>query len=147
MQTQPDLSTRPFQLTLERTMVSAPKVLYRAWTEQFDQWFAAPGTLLMKPELNAPFFFETHFDGQRHPHYGRFLKLEADRRVELTWLTGNPGTNGAETVVSIEFLPRNSGTLLKLSHAGFADEATRNGHEEAWPVALAHLDQHMSENA
>ncbi len=143
----PDLSSRPFQLTVERTMTASPTALFHAWTQQFDQWFAAPGTLLMNAEVNAPFFFETHFDGQRHPHYGRFLKLVPDHLVELTWLTGDPGTKGAETVLTVEFTPLESGTQLKLVHAGLPDEESRNGHEEGWGLALANLDQHLADDA
>ena len=145
MPIQPDLSSRPFQLTVERTMTAAPGALFRAWTKDFDSWFAAPGTLLMKPEVDAPFFFEARFEGQRHPHYGRFLKLVPDRRVELTWLTGEAGTKGAETVVTIELTPLEHGTQLKLTHAGFPDAETRDGHKEAWPVGLAHLDKCVGE--
>jgi uncharacterized protein YndB with AHSA1/START domain len=145
MHIQPDLSSRPFKFTVERTMLASPGVVYRAWTEQFDQWFAEPGTLLMKGEVNVPFFFETHFEGQRHPHYGRFLKLVPDQLLELTWVTGNPGTQGAETVITLELSPNNGGTQLKLTHAGFPDEDTRNGHEEAWPEGLANLDHCMVE--
>ncbi len=122
-------------------MAAPPDVLYPAWTtDQIESWFAAPGTALMKPELNAPYFFETHFDGQRHPHYGRFLRLELNRLVEMTWLTAM-GTQGVETVLTIELILAGSGTKILLSHTGFADGEARKGHKEAWPYALECLDK------
>ena len=127
---QPDLSSRPFRMTVERTMTAPPRVLFKAWTEQLDRWFAAPGTVLMRPEVNVPFFFETRYGGERHPHYGRFLRLEPDRLVEMSWFTA-AGTRGVETVVTVELTPLEEGTALRLQHVGFPDQESRDGHAEA----------------
>ncbi len=142
--TVPDLSRRPFSLTVERVMGASSDTLYRAWTEAFDCWFAAPGTVVMTGAVNSVFFFEVEAQGQRHPHYGRFLRLEPGRLIELTWVTGKGGTGGAETVVTVHLVPHDAGTHLRLTHAGFADEMSRNQHEGAWPMVLDHLDDQMT---
>ncbi len=139
----PDLSTRPLELTVERVMKSSPSLLYAAWTQGFDIWFAAPDSVRMRPEVSEPFFFETEFEGKRNPHYGRFLRLEPQRLVELTWVTGEGGTEGAETVVSVQFVKQPRGIRLRLRHAGFASEAARDRHREAWPQVLEQLDRKL----
>jgi uncharacterized protein YndB with AHSA1/START domain len=144
---EPDLSARPFRLAVERQMPLRHETLYKAWTREFDNWFAAPGSVLMTGQLDTPFFFETEYSHspeapvQRHPHYGRFLALDPDRLIQLTWLTGAAGTRGAETVVTVELIPNENGTLLKLTHAGFPDQESMVQHREAWPMVLELLER------
>jgi uncharacterized protein YndB with AHSA1/START domain len=146
----PDISARPYDLRVEKQFSLAPAVLYQAWTVGFDRWFAAPGTVLMRPEVDAVFFFETEFKhenqpaAQRHPHYGRFLRLIADQLVEITWVTGAGGTEGAETVVTVQLESIGRGCRLSLTHAGFANEASRDRHRQAWPFVLDQLEQRVA---
>lgn len=145
----PDLGPSPHWLEVERLVELTPAEVYEAWTAGIDRWFAAPGSVLMRPEVNAPFFFETQFqfeDDQpveRHPHYGRFLRLERDRLIELTWVTGPAGTGGVETVVTVELIPADRGTRILLRHAGFLDADTRDRTRLAWPYVLGQMEERL----
>ena len=145
----PDLGARPFELTVEHWFAQPANALYQAWTSGFDRWFAAPGSVLMLPEVNAPFFFETEFKkdpdaaAQRHPHYGRFLRLTPNELVEMTWVTGAMGTEGAETVVTVRLTSTTGKTNLHLTHSGFPNAAARDRHLQAWPWVLSELEKRL----
>ena len=93
----------------------------------------------MEGRVNGVYFFETRYQGSRHSHYGRFLRLVPDALIEMTWVT-EAGTQGSETVVTVELRAAEGGTQLHLTHAGFPTEALCQRHREAWPAVLAHLD-------
>lgn len=133
-------------------MQNRPGIFYKAWTQEFDRWFAAPNSVLMEGKVNTPYFFETVFKFEeskkthREPHYGRFLRLEEDKLVTMTWVTGPNGTKGAETIVEVELESLDEGTLLTLTHSGFLDKESKDQHEKAWPEVLKLLDKKYARN-
>jgi len=42
--------------------------------------------------------------------------------------------------VTVELAPSETGTALRLAHAGFTDDESMKRHEDAWPHVLAHLE-------
>lgn len=143
----PDHSSRSLTMTCEYSLNASPSKVYTAWTERFDTWFAQAGTLSMAPEAGRPFFFYTPDEWGRHPHYGRFLRLEKDKLVEMTWMTGDgtaEGTQGAETIIRVELTPAEGGTHMRMTHSGFVSEKSRHGHQENWPLAFKELNDSFS---
>jgi uncharacterized protein YndB with AHSA1/START domain len=139
--------TNEYRADAVHTFATGPDLLYQAWTQRFDAWFATPGTLTMRAQVGEPFHFDVVYDGQRHPHYGKFVALVPDRVVDLTWVTGQGGTDGAETRVRVEFTPNRDGTRLILAQTGFYTEAAARAAHDAWPHVLIHLDEVLTGSA
>jgi uncharacterized protein YndB with AHSA1/START domain len=135
----PDLSSRPFILTVERIMVASPALLFLAWTEQFDRWFAAPGSVLMKRRDQFSLLLRNAV--RRKPPSSLWTLPQARRRSPRGNDLGHGCNQRFETVVSVELAAHDRGTRLRLTHVGFADEESCTRHKEAWPKVLAHLDK------
>jgi uncharacterized protein YndB with AHSA1/START domain len=129
------------EVKVARQMRATPDRLYKAVTEEWGTWFARPDSVVMEPVVGKPFYFDVAVEDARYPHYGRFLQLEPVHTVQLAWVTGPLGTEGAETVVTFDLQLNAPGTRLELTHSGFVDEESRARHEQAWPHVLAHLDE------
>jgi uncharacterized protein YndB with AHSA1/START domain len=140
----PDLSDRPHDTRVVRVMRAQPDAIYKSFTTGWEGWFALPGSLLTNPVPQGQLFFVVEFEGRRHPHYGRFLVVEPNQRIELTWLTGISGTQGAETVLSVKIEPRDSGCELTLSHQGFYAQERADDHGKSWERILANLDLRLT---
>ena len=147
----PDGSLHPAEhrnsFGVDRTMAASPDEIFDAWTNHFDTWFASPGEVSMNAVPGAPYWFDVYHQGEHYAHYGRFLRVEAGRLIEQTWVTGRNGTDGAETVVRVELVPLTSGTELRLTHSGFYDEESANRHRASWPQILEHLDSVLTSGA
>lgn len=62
-----------------------------------------------------------------------------------TWEEGpGPAMEGSEnTIVEIDFVEDGDGTLVKLTHSGFANEQLRDMHTHGWEGVLANLESRL----
>src|SRR5947209_4673629 len=78
----------PESLKVTRRTPVPPSRVFRAWTdpEQYKKWFLAR-RIIMHQGVDGLFWFQTELEGRIWPHYGRFLRLEEARLVEMTWMS------------------------------------------------------------
>lgn len=122
----------PFRISLPRTYDASPERVFRAWTdtESARAWLAMGGDASLDPRPDGLFYLGMLWNGDIMPHYGRYLRVEAPRLLEFTWVSET--TRGKETVVTIEFTPRGRQTELRLTQEGLPDEESATKHTEGW---------------
>jgi uncharacterized protein YndB with AHSA1/START domain len=124
------------KLNVSRLIHAAPEDVFRAWTdpERMQRWFGTTKQIV-NPKVDGLFYLAMEHQGRTWPHYGRYLRLEKARVIEFTWMS--EGTEGKETVVTIELAPRDGGTQLTLNHLGVPDTEMGRGHQEGWTAIVA----------
>lgn len=81
-------------------------------------------------------------DGLHQAVWGEYTRMERPVALAFTW---NPDWDaGSTTHVLIEFTPSATGTHLKVTHSGFAREASRDAHRNGWAQVLAWLRSYLS---
>jgi len=78
-------------------------------------------------------------DGQVHDVSGVYREIVPNRKLVYTWAWKS--TPERQSVVTIELRAAGSGTELTLRHEQFADEATRDHHNQGWIGCLDRLDR------
>jgi uncharacterized protein YndB with AHSA1/START domain len=126
------------KVNVSRLIRAAPEDVFRAWTdpERMQRWFGTKKQIV-NPKVDGLFYLAMEHQGRIWPHYGRYLRLEKPRVIEFTWMS--EGTEGRETVVTIELVARDGGTQLTLNHAGVPDTELGRGHQQGWTAIVAEL--------
>jgi uncharacterized protein YndB with AHSA1/START domain len=145
------------ELVLELThRFAAPREkVFEAWTnpEVLKRWWAA------SPEWDTPlaevdpregggYRLSMRTDtGEVHTVRGEYREVQAPERLAYTW-SWEEGPKQAQegsenTLVVVEFLEDGDGTLVKLTHTGFASEEIRGMHVHGWEAVLANLERNV----
>ena len=86
-------------------------------------------------------------EGEVHTVFGEYRQVRPPERLAYTWTWEEgpgPAMEGSEnSLVVIEFLEDGNGTLVKVTHSGFANEQLRDLHTHGWEAVLANLEQRV----
>lgn len=133
---------------------SAPRAdVFDAWTnpQVLKRWWAAAPTWETPlAEIDAreggSYKLSMRTDaGEVHTVKGEFTEVRPPERLAYTWSweQGLDATmaGSEETLVIVDFLEDGAGTLVKLTHSGFASEESRGMHAQGWEAVLANLER------
>jgi uncharacterized protein YndB with AHSA1/START domain len=123
---------------VERYINASPATVFSFFSssERWLQWQGVEATIELRP--GGLFRMNVSGDGFA---VGRFLEVVNDRRLKFTWGWEKPERQippGSSTV-EIELLPRNGGTLLRLTHTGLPPDWVEL-HREGWETYIAKLE-------
>jgi len=145
------------EVALELThRFSAPRErVFDAWTNPtvLRQWWAAGATWdtpLAEVDAREGGSYRLSMrtdEGEVHTVFGTYREVRRPERLSYTWTWEEgpgPAMAGSEnSLVVVEFVEDGDGTLVKLSHAGFATEELRDLHVHGWQGVLANLERRI----
>jgi uncharacterized protein YndB with AHSA1/START domain len=139
---------KPSLIIKRRFNVSAERV-YAAWTdpEKVRQWFhcgdATVTDAAFDVRIGGHYTIATRkASGEENRASGVYRDVLPDRKLVFTWTHDrNPE---AETLVTVLITPDGSGCYLTLTHEMFADEETRDLHNNGWTGCLDNLEAYLA---
>jgi|tagenome__1003787_1003787.scaffolds.fasta_scaffold20135143_2 uncharacterized protein YndB with AHSA1/START domain len=129
--------------------------VFDAWTnpEVLQQWWAASPTwdtptAEIDLEEGGAYRLSMRTDsGETHTVHGTYREVRRPERLAYTW-SWEEGPEQAmagseNSLVTVEFVEDGDGTLVKLTHSGFAGEEIRGMHEHGWNAVLDRLEERV----
>jgi len=142
------LDQRP-SLTITRRLLASPQKIYAAWTDPQNliRWFAAAqakrdsihADLDVRVGGRYRINFTDEKSGEYHEAGGVYREVVPNAKLAFTWAWHS--TPERESLVTIEFRPDASGTLMIFTHAQFANETARDNHERGWSKFFDTMEQ------
>lgn len=138
-------------LRLERQFDAPSERVFDAWTDPqvLKQWWAAGpdwSTPLAEVDLRVGGRYRMSMrDPQNdatHTVGGEYKEIDRPARLVYTWAwerMDGAELDGEESIVEVEFKSQDAGTLVVVTHRGFASEESRANHEHGWNACLDNL--------
>ncbi len=134
-------------LRISRTFAAPRARVYAAWTtpEMLLKWWRVMptwGTPIADADLRVGGKYRLGMQDpdKPEPHVvvGTFREIKEAEKLVYTWSW--EGSDAQETLVTVEFLDRDGGTEVMLTHERFPAAPVRDEHNKGWMGCLEQLD-------
>jgi uncharacterized protein YndB with AHSA1/START domain len=136
-------------LTLKRRLKAPPAKVFAAWTdpEKMTRWMGPGEIKAMRAESDTRVGGRYRFvmqapNGEEYDVGGVYREVVTNEKLVFTWAWKSAPER--ESLVTLLLKPDGDGTLLTLTHEQFADEESRDGHEQGWNSALDKLEKFIA---
>ncbi|BCP54274.1 activator of HSP90 ATPase [Kaistia sp. 32K] len=141
-------------LTLKRQIKASPARIFKAWTDpaKLVHWFGPreteEGSVVAETDLRVGGAYNIRFrssDGREHGASGVYQEVVPDEKLVFTWTWLEMPE--MPTLMTITLRGEEGGTMLTLTHALLADEATVASHRDGWEGAIDKLERFVTRGA
>jgi uncharacterized protein YndB with AHSA1/START domain len=142
-------------LQLEHRFAAPREQVFEAWTnpEVLKRWWRAGEsweTPLAEVDAREGGSYRLSMrtgEGEVHTVGGEYKEVSPPERLAFTWAWEEgpePAMAGSQhTLVVVEFVEDGDGTLVRLTHSGFASEEVKGMHADGWEGVLANLERNV----
>lgn len=139
------------KLFISKFIRAKREVVYAAWTEPevMRQWFCPRDLQLVSAEadvrVGGRFRAEMSNGSETHTVHGTYREVVPGQRLVFShqWQE----RDAVQTLVTVEFVDRDGGTLVSLTHEGFRNRESAQGHETGWESTFDSLQAFLSANS
>ena len=143
------ITTEPITLKLSRFIKAPRERVFAAWITPSDvsRWLGGEKCHMRKATIDAraggTYAYQMSDDASKLGPIGTFREVNPPSKLVFTWMAGacSGDANLVETLVTVEFTAQSGGTLVQLTHEGFASEESREGHNEGWTSSFDKLEK------
>ena len=138
-------------LTLKRQMRASPARIFKAWTEpsKLVHWFGPQeteeGSVEAETDVRVGGAYRIRFktaDDRQHEASGVYQEVVPNEKLVFTWTWLD--TPDEQTQITITLRGEEGGTMLTLTQALLADEASRASHMTGWTGAIDKLERFVT---
>jgi uncharacterized protein YndB with AHSA1/START domain len=137
-------------VVVRRTIAASPAEVFDAWLdpEALGIWMRPGGirhtSAKIEARVGGRYEIIMQGDEKTYPHHGVYRVIDRPRRLVFTWISH--GTEGCETLVTVDFVPTGQRTEVVVTHEQLPDGA-RESHTNGWTGGLERLAEYGSKEA